>query len=395
MKKLIHIFILIFLVSFEAFAQTTFASVEHKDSLLTKARYLRSIYKTDEAMGLLLTLSTGGTDEVVMSELAECQILDGNLTAAIDTYGALIDLLPGNIPYRIRQMQVYSRLNNHIRAIECGRQILQLDSIPAVETMIGDSFLQAEILDSALVWYRHSYNRMPANPKVVSKYSKALLDKKQYEDVIEITEKYISQAPDETLIGPICGLAYYLKQDYKNCLRVMQHQKDIGNDSYGVHFYLGQASWQINDNLAALTELQRAWQIDSSDVNLAYSIGSVYAALALDPSKWLSTAEDMIRPDPKILSRIQQQYGSYWLKSSQYDKAIQSYSKAYDYYPDFISIISNIAYCYEKKKDWKNAKAWYEKYLTVGKPGTSGYDFVLESLEYVRQQLFMEDSDLL
>ena len=41
--------------------------------------------------------------------------------------------------------------------------------------------------------------------------------------------------------------------------------------------------------------------------------------------------------------------------------------------------------------DYKKALEYYEKYLKLGKPGSSGYKFVEESIAYVKQELFMEE----
>ena len=34
---------------------------------------------------------------------------------------------------------------------------------------------------------------------------------------------------------------------------------------------------------------------------------------------------------------------------------------------------------------------WYERYLKVGTPGSQGYQFVEESIRYLRGELFMEE----
>lgn len=39
----------------------------------------------------------------------------------------------------------------------------------------------------------------------------------------------------------------------------------------------------------------------------------------------------------------------------------------------------------------KKALEYYERYLKLGKPGSSGYKFVEESIKYVKQELFMEN----
>ena len=143
-------------------------------------------------------------------------------------------------------------------------------------------------------------------------------------------------------------------------------------------------------------ELLAAWQIDSSDVNLAYSIAAVkmeaFRPFEEDVKPWLDKAWEMIKPDAALMSRLHQQYGlGYYRRQDSWDKAIEHYKEAYKYNPKFISALSTIAYCYEVKKEYRQALQWYEKYLAVAKPGSPGYDFVTKSVAYIKGELFMEE----
>lgn len=145
----------------------------------------------------------------------------------------------------------------------------------------------------------------------------------------------------------------------------------------------------------AREELLAAWQIDSSDVNLAYSIAAVNSDSHLpfnkDVKPWLDKAMEMLQPDPAMLSRIHQQYGLAEYVKMNWNEAIAHYKEAYRYNPGFISALSTIAYCYEQKKDYKAALEWYEKYLKVARPGSRGYNFATQSVKYLKGELFMEE----
>jgi tetratricopeptide (TPR) repeat protein len=69
------------------------------------------------------------------------------------------------------------------------------------------------------------------------------------------------------------------------------------------------------------------------------------------------------------------------------------YLKAYEYNLSYISALSTIAYCYEVLKDYKKAEEYYEKYLKFAKEGTENYNFAKKGLEYVKGQLFMEETE--
>lgn len=374
-------------------------SLDLRKGILAEARYLKSIYKTDEAIERLSELvKPEGFDEDVLSELADCHFQSGDYESAAGTYFLLSSRAPDNVLYKIRQMQTYARLKAWPQSIQAGREILQLDSIPAVLSFIGDSFRQMESADSALWYYRRSLAMRPMNESVVAKAVNVLIGKGDYDGAISLTGAFLAEDPDNNLVAPLEGLSYYRKGDYESAISVFQRQEDIGNDTYPIHYYLGQSYWHTKVMYRAEEELLTAWQIDSSDVNLAYSIAAVksdgYRPFEKEVKPWLDKAWEMIQPDPATMSRLHQQYGlGYYRRQDSWDKAIEHYKEAYRYNPKFISALSTIAYCYEIKKDYKHALEWYEKYLKVATPGSQGYEFATKSIEYLKGELFMEENE--
>ena len=374
-------------------------SLDLRKGILAEARYLKSIYKTDEAIVKLSELvKPEGFDEDVVSELADCHFQSGDYESAAGTYFLLSSRAPDNVLYKIRQMQTYARIKAWPQSIQAGREVLQLDSIPAVLSFIGDSFRQMESADSALWYYRRSLAMRPMNESVVAKAVNVLIGKGDYDGAIALTGAFLSEDPENPLVAPLQGLSYYRKGDYESAISVFQRQEDIGNDTYPIHYYLGQSYWHTKVMYRAEEELLTAWQIDSSDVNLAYSIAAVksdgYRPFEKEVKPWLDKAWEMIQPDPATMSRLHQQYGlGYYRRQDSWDKAIEHYKEAYRYNPKFISALSTIAYCYEIKKDYKHALEWYEKYLKVATPGSQGYEFATKSIDYLKGELFMEENE--
>lgn len=374
-------------------------SLDLRKGILAEARYLKSIYKTDEAIVKLSELvKPEGFDEDVLSELADCHFQSGDYESAAGTYFLLSSRAPDNVLYKIRQMQTYARIKAWPQSIQAGREVLQLDSIPAVLSFIGDSFRQMESADSALWYYRRSLAMRPMNESVVAKAVNVLIGKGDYDGAIALTGAFLSEDPENPLVAPLQGLSYYRKGDYESAISVFQRQEDIGNDTYPIHYYLGQSYWHTKVMYRAEEELLTAWQIDSSDVNLAYSIAAVksdgYGPFEKEVKPWLDKAWEMIQPDPATMSRLHQQYGlGYYRRQDSWDKAIEHYKEAYRYNPKFISALSTIAYCYEIKKDYKHALEWYEKYLKVATPGSQGYEFATKSIDYLKGELFMEENE--
>ena len=390
MKKLLYI-VLWMVVCIPLAAQET-----HRDSVITRARYLKSIYRTDDAIDLLSELVQPGVpDEGVLAELADCHFQSGAYENAAGTYFMLSSFSPGNILYKIRLMQAYYRLKDYRQSIWAGRAVLQLDSIPAVLSYVGDAFRQIEDSDSALWYYRRALALRPMNQSTLAKAANILISKEDYDGAVAITGPFLEEDPDNVSIAPLKGLALYRKGDYDSAIALFERQKEIGNESYPIHYYLGQSYWRANIMWRAEKELVAAWQIDSSDVSLAYSIAAVkyeaYRSFDKDIKPWLDKAIEMMQPDPALMYRIHQQYGLGYYREEAWSQAIEQYKEAYRYNPKFISAISTIAYCYQQKKDYRQAVEWYEKYLKLARPGSPGYDFSKDNMDYLKAELFMTE----
>lgn len=382
---------------------TVLAQTLERQAVIEKARQLKTLYKTDAAIELLSTLVTdddgdgeAAFDEEVMAELADCHFQNGDLENAAGLYFILSQTVPDKIVYRIRQMVCFYRLKAYAQAAQIGQLVMQQDTIPSIMTMVGDSFNQMEKYDSALVWYGNVLKIKPKDASVVNKVAKIYLGRKDYDSALAVTDSLLVLDPDNTTIAPVKGVALYLKEDYDAAVDVFERQKEIGNDSYGVHFYLGQSYWQKEVLYRAEEELKKAWAIDSTDVNLAFSIAGVlhdsYRSFDNEVKPWLDKAIEMLEPDHVTLARIHQQYGlGYYRSQNNWPKAIEHYKIAHENNPKLISAMSTIAYCYEQMKDYRSALEWYQKYLKVATPGSRGYNFAEQSVSFIKGELFMEE----
>lgn len=373
----------------------TDVSPDTRSAAIAEARRLKNIYKTEAAVELLSSLLENGLyDAEVLNELAECHMQAGDYISAASTYSMLSLGEPYNVLYKVRLMNLDYRQKNYRSSASIGQSIFQLDTIPAMISLTADSFNQMAAYDSALVWYGRYLEINPYNSDVISKAAKIHLDRKDYDRVLELTGAYLQNNPSDMDIRGIKGLAYYLKGDYMKSEEVFQEMENEGNDSYNVHFYLGQNQWHNNRPFYARKELEKAWQIDSSDVNLAYTMAAVIleSGQTIDAAgPWLDKAIEMISPDPSTLGRIYREYALGYMRSENFRLAIEYYSKSYELDMKSFSVLSSIGYCYERLKDWKHSKEYYELYLKQGRPGTSGYDYAKSALDYVKQQMFMEE----
>lgn len=363
--------------------------------VLRKAALLRRMYCFDEAAEALASLlRPGAMDQEVLGELADCHFQAGRFDEARQLYFVLSQQRPDDLGYQIRYMSLLGRARAYDSVVDRGREVLQRDTLLPVLTLVGDAFNNMEKPDSAMRYYSAALQRRPRNASVVSKMSNILLGRKDYDGVLALADGYLATDSLNIDILRIKGLAHYLKGEYEPSAAAFEMAIGEGDDTYAPHYYLGQDYSHLRLYREADEHFMRAWQLDSTRASLALDIASTksyFRPYEREVMPWFDKALAMTDPDPKLMASIYQEYGRAEYARMNWDKAILLYKLAYQYDPDNNSALSTIGYCYEQKKDYKNAVLYYERYLENAKPGTKAYQFVEESLRFVKAERFMEE----
>ena len=384
------------------------AIVENKETVidlaLQKARCLRRLYRMHESVEVLAdVLHLDQFNIELMADLAESHTQAGNTMEAFSLYGILSQMQPENLYFKLCRARILFREKQYEESINACKDIIVQDSIPEILSMTADAFKNLGKADSALVYYNYVLSKRPKHVPTISKKADILLSAKQYIPVINMSREYLKEDPDNMTILPIYGLALHLQGNYPLSLEQFEHQRKLGDDSYAVHYYLGLNHYMMNKWPRAIEELEKAYQIDSSDVTLVYQLANAKSHITImksmessglnpESERLYAKALEMLQPSPTILHNI---YGSMAMarhKIEQFEDAIKYYELSYKYNPKNISALSSIGYCYERMKNYKKALEYYERYIKLGKPGSAGYKFVEESIKYVKQEKFMEQN---
>ena len=144
-------------------------------------------------------------------------------------------------------------------------------------------------------------------------------------------------------------------------------------------------------------EFEKAFQIDSSDVMLVYQLADTKSRRLYGNNKeterLYEKALKMLEPDPVMMHNIYGSRAMSFHRAEDFRTAIRYYELSYRYNPKNISALSSIGYCYERMKEYDKALKYYEQYIKAGKPGSKGYKFVEESIAYIKQEKFMEETE--
>jgi tetratricopeptide (TPR) repeat protein len=369
------------------------------DLALQKARCLRRLYRMQESVEVLAdVLYLDQFNIELIADLAESHMQVGNTPEAFKLYVILSQMQPENSYFKICKARILYREKQYEECISACMEIIARDSIPEILTMTADAYRNLGKADSALVYYDHVLGKRPKHVATMSKKADILLSKKQYLPVIEMSSEYLKEDPDNMTMLPIYGLALHLQGSYQLSIEQFEHQRQLGDNSYAVHYYLGLNHYMMHIWPSAIEELEKAYQIDSSDVTLVYQLAHAKSHLPkgsqrLNPEseRLYAKALQMLQPSSSMMHNI---YGSMAMARhiiEQYEDAIKYYELSYKYNPKNISALSSIGYCHERLKNHKKALEYYERYIKLGKPGTAGYKFVEESIDYIKQEMFMEE----
>ena len=378
-------------------AQTDSLSIRTKQSI-ENARQLRRLYKTDQAIDTLMAALQHNTSDLeVLTELAECHTSAGNTEEAFGWWVMLSTMQPENLYFQIAQAKLLYREKAYEECINICKGITARDTIPDILAMTGDAYRFVGKTDSALVYYNRFLDIKPFHAKTISKKADILLTAKKYDEVLEMTGKFLEKDPENMTILPIHGLALHLNKQYKPSLEIFEKQLSLGDSTYSIRYYLGLNHYMMDNSYLAEKEFEKAYQIDSSDVLLIYQLADAKSRRMYgknpETERLYEKALQMLEPDPVMMHNIYGSRAMSFHRAEDFRTAIRYYELSYRYNPKNISALSSIGYCYERLKEYDKALKYYEQYIKIGKPGSKGYQFVEESIAYIKQEKFMEEAE--
>lgn len=336
-------------------------------------------------------------DMVVLGEMAECVRLMGNTAEALTLYGLLHKMFPGNLYFSLQHMSLQYAVGLYKESLDSGKKLLASDTMPVVLNCVGNSFNKLKQKDSALVYYGKLYEMVPYDYKVLEKISAIMLDKEMYDSVSVMCSNFLQMDSLNIPINGVYGLALHYKGDYERSREVFETYLDAGGDSLTAFYYLGMNYLKEKNFYVAATNFGKAMKLDSTDVDLiyytAYSTAETWRRdEALD---MYAKAEQLLQPDSIMVYKISYGKAEAYLKCGRHKDAEASYLKAIRYGAKEVSgmIYCRLGYCYRLAGKFEKSLQAYETYLKHwGEEENSTKKFVLNEIEYVKEELFMKES---
>ncbi len=366
---------------------------------IQRVNCLKKMYHYEEAVRSLHQYNTlysniaDGLDFEMYSELAECYSLNGDLEDALACYALLSAANQSNSYFTIQKSYLLYRMEDYKSSIAEAKSLISNNgsSLPLL-SLVGNSYNVMGMRDSALVYYDKCLEISPFNENIINNKSAILLAEKRYDEVIGLVEKYLLEVPDNIVINKIYGVTLYLKKNYVKSSNIFNKLISLGYESYDVYYYLGMNYFLLEKKYEADTVFKKAYQIDSSKVDLVYyyAASKGWKQYKFDESKRLyDKAIKMLAQDSVMLHKVYVGYALGYYNTMQYEKAIDSYKNSLTFNPSYHSALVSIGYCYELMKNYKEALHYYKLFLSK-KLSDSDKKSTEARIERVKGELFWE-----
>ncbi len=253
--------------------------------------------------------------------------------------------------------------------------------------MTGDANLELLRLDSALFYYNKAVEKNPSDHVATNKLANFYYSGQLYPEAIETTAAYLENInPNQKNVGQLHGMALYSNGDYKDAIKQLELNTQLGDSTYSTSYFLGMSYYASKLYYESIPWLKKAYLIKADDVNLLFYYGTALSR-TYDRKRGIEILQegvDMIEKQVEMLYDFDISFAHAYQTNDNHLTAIKYYKSAIKRRPDKSILLYNIAHSYDITKNYKQAIDYYERFLKtkpkdldINKPvGKTGKDKV-------------------
>lgn len=251
---------------------------ESKVLLQKKAICLKNLNRYTEAAEIWTALvNDSPSDKQSIIELSTCYQALSKWDKAIECYDQLIEKDSSNAYFRIQRADIYLRQDKYDDAL--------LEYKYLVDTYKMDNMLRRVALcydkinkpDSAKIYYTKAWTTDFFDTSSVSGLVNLNIKagKLGFGEAIRISDIYVNKDSLNRQINLLNALSYYAADLYEEAVIRFNRCYNNGDSSLVVVRSLGLSYYSLGQNDNAYDFLQKAYKIDSTNINVLYALGVV------------------------------------------------------------------------------------------------------------------------
>lgn len=242
-------------------------------------------------------------------EAAECCKSLAKYSEALNYYQNALHINPDNKYVRIQYISLLMSMKRYRESLKESNLLAEKDSSAYILHLRAESMGQVydnteimRVIDAYLdIQRRYSNDYLSA-----AKLGNIYVAGHQYEDAINITEKYRSIDSTNVLVNRINAQAYCLNKDYPKAIERYEQLLQEKDSSFQTCFYAGISYYAIEDFYPAHDLLERALKDDKTNINVLYYLGRACSKTSWkdDGVTYLETAVNLAMPSDSVMSRL-------------------------------------------------------------------------------------------
>lgn len=257
----------------------------------------------------------------------EMLVYDDKLETAEKLLNELYAIEPQNEEIFIQKANIYSKRDNHEKAVELLQEALKLtDDYADVYNLIGMEYLFMDNLEFAkenfIKCLEEDVEDQAALYNVV--YCFEFLD--QNKEAIDFLEKYIDRNPYSEIAWHQSGRLYYGLQDYENALRCFDYASMIDDEFMGAFMEKAKSLERLKRYEEAIESYNRTIELDDPTSYALLRIGKCYEKLGNKPLA-LKYFHKTVHEDP-LLDKGWIAITDFYVRQKNYQKALFYVNKA-------------------------------------------------------------------
>ncbi len=293
---------------------------------------------------------------------------------AIRIYEEILSSNPNNRDVQTEVIKLYFRQHRNSEAFEKYSKLINRDSIDFMTKMdVAIAFLQASAEDKEALGVSRNIlqNLQTAYPgEWMPQYYLIYMDAQDNpQDADTRFSNLLSKTDTSSELYVQVGFYYYEKSNFKKSIDVFKRGTEKFTEDFRLQYLTGNSYYRLGDNKSALPYLEKALELNPSDVNTLSNLGLVYDDLKMNTEcSRLYEQAFKYHPDNILLLN---NYAYHLAEiGEKLQEAKEMSKKTIQKEPDNASYLDTYGWILFKLKDYKNAVFYIEKAIKAGKNET-------------------------
>ena len=322
-----------------------------------------------------------------------------NCERAIADYNRALERDPNYALAYYNRGYCYETLGDSEKAEADFARALELEpNLAEIYISRGDRYfasLQSYKYKMAEVEYTKAARISPQGARIYSKLGLAIYHAatmpEHYTKALEILNRALELDPNFAEAYHNRGLVYYYHfKDYDRAFSNFNKVIELDPTNANFYFQRGIFYFRLEDYAHAASDFEKATEFDPTNLDFYYHCGKAYAKsgnfdravenfakiLELNPKSWILEINDRelkdwleiarhVAENPSDTAGLYKKYGAAYFEQKDYDRAIESYSKAIEFNPNAADAYEKRGTAYNNLNDNERALADFNRALEL------------------------------